>query len=76
MQEVVQPLPVRAGDQSGQLGQRLVALPGQQQADQILPQRGALSHATEQVIEVAAEPVDRLRRRRGRLAGQWRCFKV
>jgi hypothetical protein len=68
VQEVMQPLAVGPGDQGGQLGEGLVALPRQQQPDEVVPHGGALGQAGKQIIEVAAEPVDRLRGRRGRLA--------
>ncbi len=67
VQEVVQRLPPYAGHNRRQLHQRLVVLTGQQQADEVLPQRGALFVAPQQVVELRTELVDRLRRRDGGL---------
>src|SRR5262249_3382396 len=46
----------------------LVVLAGQQQADQVLPDGGALLRAAKQVVKPGAELVDRLGGRHGRFA--------
>jgi hypothetical protein len=55
----VQRLPPCAGYKRRQLHQRLVVLTGQQQADEVLPQRGALFVAPQQGVELRTELVNR-----------------
>src|SRR5690348_13982935 len=68
MHKVVQRLPARTGYDRRQLDERLVVLPRQEQANEVLAQRRALLIAGEEVVALGAELVDRLGGGGGRFA--------
>jgi hypothetical protein len=69
MQEVVQRLASGAGHNGRQLDDGLVVLPRQQQPNQVLAHGFPFLGAPEEVVEGAAELVDRLGGRRNGFAG-------
>lgn len=68
MQEVVELLPIPAGHQGGEDRHRLVVLPRQEQADQVVAEGLPSGAAIKEIIELSAEGIDGIRGGNGRLA--------